>query len=118
MYVLGLLGPNLFDATFFLPHLRKVVDFMREGSQHPIASSLAQKARILLEKLMDQVEQLDNNESRLSPKRHCYKSDSHSGKKLEIRSDADLLKHKVRLSGNVSFFKENDDRDMTKVALF
>lgn len=86
---------------------------MREGSQHPIASSLAQKARILLEKLMAQVDQLDNS-SQPAPKQR-YNPDSIARMSLETSETNDQLKHKVCQS---DFLQENDDGDMTNLDFY
>ncbi|KAG0147567.1 hypothetical protein CROQUDRAFT_42662, partial [Cronartium quercuum f. sp. fusiforme G11] len=86
--------PNLFDASFFLPELKKLIEIF-VLAQKTIASNLARKAVMLLETLMkraqDQIQPPSTQEP--APKRRPGPS-PHANPLPKIH-DSDQLKHKV-----------------------
>lgn len=80
-------GPEFFDVTFFMPQMHKLVALMKECSSNNIASSLAQRAVMLLEKLMSQAEEVQPTYKQL-------RNPSSTAQSVEA-IDVDQLKHKV-----------------------
>lgn len=84
-------GPTVFDSEFFLPQVQKFAEFLKVCRQRSIASSLAGKAVMLLEKLMAQAERsIDTH--RPASKQKCGTGSAVGQFKT---SDTDQLKHKV-----------------------